>query len=421
MKREYILPLLLALLLNSSLLTNNCLSQWDLIITPDFGSIKALTVSGTNIFAATDSGIYVSANNGSNWTAANNGISNKDIYTLSASGSVIIAGTQSPAFEVYLSTDNGAYWTTVINGFPFNHTHGFAFSGSNIFAATHLHGVYLTTNNGTLWTSAGNLGSVSSIVVSGINIFAGTLSHSVGVYLSTNNGANWTPVNSGLPNPYGVRVLLASGTNIFAGNDAGVFLTTNNGANWNEVNNGIPEGTSIFSFAASGTNIFAGTSFEGVYYTSNNGANWINKNRGANYYPYISELLIAYGYIFAVKGSADSNTLWRRSLEEIIGIQNITTEIPGKYSLSQNYPNPFNPVTKIRFSIPKVSVGQTLLFVTLKIYDVSGREIRTLVNESLAPGTYETTFDGSMLNSGIYFYKLITNDYTESKKMILIK
>ena len=96
-------------------------------------------------------------------------------------------------------------------------------------------------------------------------------------------------------------------------------------------------------------------------------------------------------------------------------IQNISTETPSKYSLSQNYPNPFNPTTNIKFSI--VNTGD----VKLVVYDIQGREVQTLVNESLKPGTYEAAFDGSALNSGVYFYKLITNTFSETKKMLLIK
>ena len=89
--------------------------------------------------------------------------------------------------------------------------------------------------------------------------------------------------------------------------------------------------------------------------------------------------------------------------------------MPGNYSLGQNYPNPFNPVTKIKFEIPKSG------FTTLKIFDILGKEIKTLVNESLQPGTYEATFDGSQLTSGIYFYKITAGDFLETKRMMLIK
>ena len=94
--------------------------------------------------------------------------------------------------------------------------------------------------------------------------------------------------------------------------------------------------------------------------------------------------------------------------------------IPTKASLSQNYPNPFNPTTKIKYAVP--SVGTSLMkFVQLKIYDVMGEEIATLVNEKKPAGEYEVEFDGSKLPSGVYLYRLKAGGFTQTKKMVLIK
>jgi len=98
-----------------------------------------------------------------------------------------------------------------------------------------------------------------------------------------------------------------------------------------------------------------------------------------------------------------------------IGINPINTQVADKYELKQNYPNPFNPTTKIKFEIPKSGI------VILKIYDITGKEIQTLVDEKLKPGKYESTFDGSKLSSGVYFYQIIAGDYKETKKMLMIK
>jgi len=83
--------------------------------------------------------------------------------------------------------------------------------------------------------------------------------------------------------------------------------------------------------------------------------------------------------------------------------------------------SPFNPVTKIRFDIKKSEFRSQNSEVTLKIYDALGREVETLVNEQLVPGTYEVTFDGTSLTSGLYFYKLTTDGFAETKRMLLIK
>jgi hypothetical protein len=91
------------------------------------------------------------------------------------------------------------------------------------------------------------------------------------------------------------------------------------------------------------------------------------------------------------------------------------SDLPTAYSLEQNYPNPFNPSTKIQFSI---SNSQP---VTLKVFDVLGNEVATLVNEELTPGIYQYNFDASNLSSGVYYYKLRAGNFTETKKMILIR
>lgn len=100
-----------------------------------------------------------------------------------------------------------------------------------------------------------------------------------------------------------------------------------------------------------------------------------------------------------------------------VGVNQISTEIPENFSLSQNYPNPFNPVTKIKFAISGSSVAQTFL----SVYDILGREITVLVNQKLQPGSFEVDFDGSNLPSGVYYYKLESGTFIETKKMVLIK
>jgi hypothetical protein len=102
--------------------------------------------------------------------------------------------------------------------------------------------------------------------------------------------------------------------------------------------------------------------------------------------------------------------------EVVVGIEDFMSNvIPTKFSLTQNYPNPFNPSTKIRYSVPELS------FVTLKVYDVLGSEVITLVNEEKLIGSYEVEWNATALPSGIYFYRLNAGNYIETKKMILLK
>ncbi len=102
------------------------------------------------------------------------------------------------------------------------------------------------------------------------------------------------------------------------------------------------------------------------------------------------------------------------------GIQQIGSKVPDKFSLFQNYPNPFNPTTIIKFQIAKLSD------VKLMVYDALGREVTTLVDEQLRPGTYEVDWNArhsgsSSYPSGVYFYRLVTKDFKETKKMLLIR
>jgi hypothetical protein len=106
-----------------------------------------------------------------------------------------------------------------------------------------------------------------------------------------------------------------------------------------------------------------------------------------------------------------------------IGIHQISTEVPRDFSLSQNYPNPFNPSTKIKFSIPLsrgVSEGRGV-FTSITVYDNLGKQVETLVNQQLSPGTYEADFEGSRLSSGTYYYRLTAGNYSETKKLTLVK
>jgi hypothetical protein len=126
------------------------------------------------------------------------------------------------------------------------------------------------------------------------------------------------------------------------------------------------------------------------------------------------------------KGFADSSyAVWSAndgasaycsySIVSTVGINSNSNEIPNVYSLSQNYPNPFNPVTNIKFAIPSGGL------VKLVVYDIMGREVGTLVNQSMNAGSYTVDFDASSLSSGVYFYTISAGDFKDTKKMMLIK
>jgi hypothetical protein len=319
---------------------------------------------------------------------------------------------------VYISTNGGANW--FIGGLASTPVLCLAISGNTIFAGTSFSGIYKTTNNGMSWTQTSMITvQINSIFVSGTNIFAGTGFNSV--YRSTNNGVNWTQANSGLPS-FGATVYAFTSTSsvIFVGlGNNGVYKTTNNGNTWTSA--GLSD-KSIYALCASGNNVFAGTgdmanNFSGIYMTNNNGSTWHQKNQGFSPLANVFSLLITNNYIFA---GTETRSVLRRSYTEAIGIQNISSEIPEKFSLSQNYPNPFNPSTMIQYALRSNSQ------VTMDVYDVLGHRVAELVNGQEAAGYYEVEFNATNLSSGVYFYRIKAkaedgSSFNQVRKLILMK
>jgi type IX secretion system substrate protein len=251
--------------------------------------------------------------------------------------------------------------------------------------------IYKSTNAGTSWFNSSNgldtstlaRNPVRALSISTVNtsvILAGLFQNSGpetgGPYLSTNAGALWIRIGTGLPLEPGqilrsALIRLGSSREFYLGIDSpdsgGVFRTTNMGQSWINYNGGsLPAYFTVRSLWSSDAGIYAG----------------------------------ALGMHFASKP---------------IGIINNNGNIPAAFSLHQNFPNPFNPATYIQYDIPKRS------YVVIKVYDINGKEIRILVNETKHTGSYQVLFDGSSLSSGVYFYRLMTDEFTQTKKMTLVK
>jgi photosystem II stability/assembly factor-like uncharacterized protein len=120
-------------------------------------------------------------------------------------------------------------------------------------------------------------------------------------------------------------------------------------------------------------------------------------------------------YVLGVNPGNNNATLLRADLSNITGVEENKQAIPEKYNLAQNYPNPFNPTTSIEYQVSRLEM------VTLKIYDILGNEIATLVNETKLPGTYKVNFNGNQLASGVYIYRIQAGRFSNIKKLILMK
>jgi Secretion system C-terminal sorting domain len=389
-------------------------AQWVQVLN-GIGSVNSLAVNVNTIFAGTSTnsgGVHKSTNYGLTWTQTS--LNSQDFRSLAVNGNNIYAGSYS-GNGVYKSTDNGTSWTQTSLNNQIIRT--LAVSGNNVYAGSfNGNGLYKSTDNGTSWTQTSfNNQNVRSMAVNGNNIYVGSgNTPGTGVYLSTDNGTSWiqTPLNN-LP----VLSLAVNGSNVFAGpfgiSPSGIYKSTNNGTSWSQtsLNN-----VDVYSLAVNGNNVFAGTIDYGVYVSTDNGTSWTQRIEGlSTSNTIVFDLCLLSNYIFAGIGYGGNMGVYRRSLGEVTSIQTVSNELPNKFSLLQNYPNPFNPNTQIRFIIPNPS------FVKLVVYDIMGREVTSLVNEQLNTGVYEIDWNASNYPSGVYYYKLIAGDYTETKKMVLVK
>jgi hypothetical protein len=204
--------------------------------------------------------------------------------------------------------------------------------------------------------------------------------------------------------------LAVSGSMIFAAAEEGVFRSSDDGATWTEVTNGLSD-PSVHSIAVVGSTIFAGTT-SGVFQSSDNGANWRAVNTGLTS-DMIFALAVSKDFLFA--GTVGFG-VWKRPLAEMVtSVNTLSIDVPAQFALSQNYPNPFNPSTTISFSLPSKSL------VTMKIFDVMGREVSTVVSEEMPPGNYSRLWNASGFASGVYFYRIQAGAYVETKRLVIMK
>jgi photosystem II stability/assembly factor-like uncharacterized protein len=296
----------------------------------------------------------------------------------------VIGGWGSPPSLIYQTTNAGINWTriyidsvTEASDFSFIN----AYTGWSAGWSRGFHRVMKTTDSGFNWTLifTGEMFDVLSIYF--VNAETGWLTGDRFISKTTNGGYNWfyqiVPYTYGIPELY-ESYFINSSTGWVVGDAGTILKTTNGGENWGRQSTG-------FQYW-----------IWDVYFP--------NENTG-----------------WAVGGNG--TILKTTNSGGPIGIKSIASEIPERFSLYQNYPNPFNPVTKIKFSIPASplsSIGEGL-GVRLVIYDILGREVATLVNDKLKSGSYEATWDGTNYPSGVYFYKLSAEGFSETKKMVLMK
>jgi hypothetical protein len=297
------------------------------------------------------------------------------------------------------------------------------------------HSLYRTTNGAVSWTKISpqltdwvfgrRLGTITTIAAAPTNsnfIYVGT--DDAHVWMSSDNGANWNDVSSGLPQRWVTRVVVDPGDeNIVYVTFNGlkwhdpqphVFRSINKGNDWVDISSNLPDAP-VNAFAVD--NIFPNRLYlgsdVGMYISFNTGQSWEVLGEGLPILP-IGDIKIHPTEKFLVAGTY-GRSMYKIDLNLVNDVENDQPQIAKEFSLSQNYPNPFNPTTKISWQSP-VSVWQTL-----KVYDITGKEIVTLVDEYRSSGKHEIIFDASVLSSGVYIYKIIVGNYSDAKKMVVLK
>ncbi len=384
--------------------------------------VESIAGNGPDILAVMNSNsIFSSTDYGTSWTA-DTSLPSKAVVSVSVIGSNAYAITNN---GVFLSSDNGQTWNP-INGRIMDITYPAILvqSGSNLIVACQESSrVFLSSNDGITWTNVGtSLPEIVSLATSGSDVFAGTPD---GMYVSTDSGESWAEINDTLIN---INALAIGGSNIFAGRilwpsslmsppnpPGGVFRSTDNGQTWSSFMSGLPEYPQVLVLATHGSNIIAGLEpnnpSESLYSSTINGNNWINVGYGLPIG--IISLFVNDSCIFV---GTPRGGIWRAPLSQVTAIKRpIAPVLPNSFRLEQNYPNPFNPSTAIEYDIPQRS------HVTLIIYDVLGRKVETLLDADQSPGHYESKFDASRLSSGVYFYRLRAGFFVQTKKLVVMK
>ncbi len=319
-----------------------------------FLSIRALVVSGANLFAGTQSnGVYRSSDNGATWTSVNTGLPNPSIVSLSVVGPNVYAGTGGSG--LYVTNNNGANWMVAGSGIPLQRgVYTVSASGPYLLAGTDA-GLYNSTDGGANWTVGGKgfdppTLSVNSLLALGNTVYAGTIS---GFYVSTNNGGNWTPANTGLANGLALNILslLQRGGMLYAGTFDGVYSTSLSNLNWTKLNTGNPSGQPIYGVAGDTNYLFANNPST-VYFSVDGGANWAIINGGQPpLYPL--SLAAANGYVFV---TCNSCGFFRALYPALAGNKPPVLTVPGPQSVAtgQNF--------SFTVSATDADAGQTLTY-----------------------------------------------------------
>jgi hypothetical protein len=365
------------------------------------------TATGSYLYAGHD-GVYRSTNNGINFTRISyTAFGNSSIEALDVKGSIVFAGTET---GFYYTTDGDTTWTQTFSSSVEN-----ILVTPNYVYITSAHQVWRSANNGLTFTQTNAPTSYTlGANASGSMVYCGGYK---GLYSSNNNGSSWTLLNTlDTLRIWDIKVFNNSTIFVCTGTNGirpgSIWISTNSGGNWSRKQLYSNNRMGYYSCILQSPNVLVGCD-SGVVVSTNSGVSWRNKSEGLNSNSRnVGRLFYTNNYVFATLPNGE---LWRRPYDDAIIVKQISSEVPDSYTLSQNFPDPFNPSTTIQYSVP------TKGLVTLVVYDLLGRVVTTLVNETQSPGTYAVKWNASDIPSGTYFYRIQSDQYTDTKRMVLIK
>lgn len=376
-------------------------------------SNKIINVSGTLFSASAVNGVYKSTDGGDNWITINNG-NNLKCNNIYSSANKIYSLTDA---GVFVTSNSGATWSSLNGGLTGNDlkTRCMFIDGTNYYLGTY-NGILKSTDDGQSWTPT-SFYSTQKLIdcfakVNGV-LFAGSEGVSNSLVKSSDNFATWQAVTfyqSFTPQVFDIYV---EGTVMYLGTGHGVHRSTNTGANWAILNNGLGGDPYVSAVIRVGTNLFCTqlAGGRGVFRSTNDGAIWEEVTGEGPFWSDFRNIINYNNKILVTTGDA---IYTRPESQLIVNIPQENLSV-NSYRLEQNYPNPFNPVTNIKYELKQNN------FVTLNVYSVSGKLITTLVNSYKAAGIYSINFNAENFPSGTYFYDLKAGDFSETKKMVLIK
>lgn len=383
------------------------------------GTVNGFGIVNNKLFAATNpSGIFLHENT-SNWIQKNNGLTNTQIYSVVSSNGTLYVGTSNGG--IFVSDNEGENWISKSITSTTSPIYSLGVNGQTILAGT-LSGIFISTNGGDSWNQSTNgfpNSPVTSILFVGNEIFAAT--YGAGIYYSNDSGSSWVAKNNGL-NVLALWSITIHSNILFAGSNSGLYYSTDNGNTWNSIP--VYNTRPFKSLLSYGGVIFAGKSEPAntnFLFSTNNGVTWQTASDGLT--TSVTEIIaiaVNNGYIYVSTPTA-AYKIHKRPLSEIVTSVHEENLSPFEFKLSQNYPNPFNPSTKISWQSPAGG------YTTLKVYDVLGNEVATLVDEYKDAGNHEIIVDtrqlavGNSIASGAYFYRLKVGEFIQTRKMILSK